>query len=142
MSLAGERANAMFASAIELEAGITQRTTIRDIAASAGRTDFPRLLPGLSLLLADTRNEALAIERATYPPSLEQRSTGPHWSIVGTPDDAVAAISARAHAHAIDGFIAFPVGSWRSVELVCDEVMPRLRTHGLIGHVSSAIGHG
>ena len=133
VSLAGRRADAMFASAIEADAGTQQRAAIRAAAAEAGREEPPLLLPGLSLLLADTRAEAAAIEQATYPPSLGWRRTGPHWSVVGTPDDAVAAIAARADAGALDGFIAFPVGSWRSVELLCDEVMPRLRALRLVG---------
>lgn len=136
-SLAGRRANTMFASAAEVDSGAAQRRAIREVAAAAGRTDPPLLLPGLSLLLADTPAEAATIERATYPPVPGRRGAGPHWSVVGTPDDAVAAIAARAEAAAIDGFIAFPVGSWRSVELLCDEVMPRLSTLGLVATSST-----
>ncbi|MFT4258498.1 LLM class flavin-dependent oxidoreductase [Microbacterium sp.] len=133
IALAGRRADAMFASAIEAESGVAQRAAIREVARAAGRTDAPLLLPGISLLLADTPAEAEAIERDTYPLALGRRGTGPHWSVVGTADDAVAAIVERARARALDGFIAFPVGSWRSVELLCDEVMPRLRALGLVG---------
>ena len=140
IALAGRRADAMFASAIESGSGSAQRTAIRAAAKDAGRSDSPRLLPGLSLLLAGTREEAAAIERATYPPSGRRRGTGPHWSVVGTPEDAVASIVARAEAQAIDGFIAFPVGSWRSVELLCDEVMPRLRALGLVGGRNGMLG--
>jgi alkanesulfonate monooxygenase SsuD/methylene tetrahydromethanopterin reductase-like flavin-dependent oxidoreductase (luciferase family) len=140
VTLAVRRADAMFASVIEVESGVVQRAAIRDAAKAIGRADLPRLIPGLSLLLADTRAESAAIEQATYPPSLRPRGTGPHWSVVGTPDDAVASILARAEAHAIDGFIAFPVGSWRSVELLCDEVMPRLRTLGLVGDGTALLG--
>ena len=52
----------------------------------------------------------------------------------------MAAIAARAEAEVIDGFIAFPVGSWRSVELLCDEVMPRLRALGLVGDGAGLLG--
>jgi len=132
VALAGRRADAMFASAIESESASAQRSAIRAAAEQSGRSDRPRLLPGLSLLLAESREEAAALERATYPPSDRRRTAGPHWSVVGTPADAVASIVARAEAGVIDGFIAFPVGSWRSVELLCDEVMPRLDELGLI----------
>lgn len=137
LSLAGRRADAMFASAIDADAGLHQRTVIREAAANAGREDPPLLFPGLSVLLADTRAEAAAIEQATYPPSAGRVRTGPRWSVVGTPEDAVAAIAARAEGDALDGFIAFPVGSWRSIELLFDEVMPRLREIGLIGGLPS-----
>ncbi|MFF7291113.1 LLM class flavin-dependent oxidoreductase [Microbacterium sp. NPDC008134] len=132
ISLAGRRADAMFAAAVESSSSLAQRAAIRERAASAAREERPRLLPGISLLLADTREQAAAIEEATYPRDRERRTVGPHWSVVGTPDDAVAAIVERAEARAIDGFIAFPVGSWRSVELLCTRVMPRLRELGLV----------
>lgn len=135
--LAGRRADAVFASAIEVDSGIGQRASLRAAASAAGRTQAPLLLPGLSLLLADTREEAAEIENATYP-SDGMRRAGPHWSVVGTPDDAVSAIAERTRLGAIDGFIAFPVGSWRSVELVCTAVMPRLRELGLIARTPSA----
>ncbi len=139
IALTGRHADAMFASAIEIESGVSQRAAVRAAAKDAGRRDRPLLLPGLSLVLAGTRGEAAAIERATYPPSGQRRSAGPHWSVVGTPEDAVASIVARAEARAIDGFIAFPVGSWRSVELLCDEVMPRLRARGFVGDGTTSL---
>ncbi|MDQ1206706.1 LLM class flavin-dependent oxidoreductase [Microbacterium sp. SORGH_AS_0862] len=138
VSLAGRRADAFFAAAIEAVDAATQRAAIQDAAVAAGRTERPRLLPGLSLLLADTREEAAAIERATYPSDGRRRAVGPHWSVVGTASDAVAAIAARARAGVIDGFIAFPVGSWRSVELLCASVMPRLRELGLVAVTPTA----
>jgi alkanesulfonate monooxygenase SsuD/methylene tetrahydromethanopterin reductase-like flavin-dependent oxidoreductase (luciferase family) len=138
VSLAGRRADALFAAAIEAVDAATQRAAIQDAAVAAGRTERPRLLPGLSLLLADTREEAAEIERATYPSGGGRRTVGPHWSVVGTAWDAVAAIAARARAGVIDGFIAFPVGSWRSVELLCASVMPRLRELGLVAVTPTA----
>lgn len=132
VSFAGRRADAVFAAAIEVEAALEQRAALRAAAVGAGRSGAPLLLPGLSLLLADTREEAAEIERSASAVGA-RRTGGPHWSVVGTPHDAVAAIAARARRGAIDGFIAFPIGSWRSVELLCDTVMPRLRTLGLVG---------
>ncbi|MDR6198153.1 alkanesulfonate monooxygenase SsuD/methylene tetrahydromethanopterin reductase-like flavin-dependent oxidoreductase (luciferase family) [Microbacterium sp. SORGH_AS428] len=138
VSLAGRRADALFAAAIEAVDAATQRAAIQDAAVAAGRTERPRLLPGISLLLADTREEAAEIERATYPSGGGRRTVGPHWSVVGTASDAVAAIAARARAGVIDGFIAFPVGSWHSVELLCASVMPRLRELGLVAVTPTA----
>ena len=131
-ALAGARADAVFAAAVDPADGVAQRSAIRHAAAAIGRADPPRLLPGLSLVLAETREEAEQIERAALPPAGERRTVGPHWSVIGTPDDAVSAIAERADSGAIDGFIAFPVGSWRSVELLCTAVMPSLRKLGLI----------
>ncbi|GAB3155167.1 hypothetical protein GCM10027058_27000 [Microbacterium neimengense] len=138
VSVAGRRADALFAAAIEAVDAATQRAAIQDAAVAAGRAERPRLLPGLSLLLADTREEAAEIERATYPSGGGRRTVGPHWAVVGTASDAVAAIAARARAGVIDGFIAFPVGSWRSVELLCASVMPRLRELGLVAVTPTA----
>ncbi len=137
VSLAARRADAVFGAAVEMTESFAQRERIQDEAVAVGRPHLPLFLPGLSLLLADTREEAAEIARATYAPG--QRSVGPHWSVVGTPADAVASVVARARARAIDGFIAFPVGSWRSVELVCDVVMPRLRELGLVGETGSGL---
>ncbi|QCQ16242.1 LLM class flavin-dependent oxidoreductase [Microbacterium sp. RG1] len=138
VSLAGRRADAMFAAAIHAEEAAAQRAAIHDAAALTGRARRPRLLPGLSLLLADSREEAFEIERDTYPPDYGRPAVGPHWSVVGTAADAVAAIAARARAGSIDGFIAFPIGSWRSVQLLCDAVMPRLRELGLVSETPTA----
>lgn len=137
IALAGRRADAVFAAAIAADAASAQRTALHDAATAAGRADRPLLLPGLSLLLAGTREQAAEIQRAMSPTEDGRRGIGPHWSVVGTPEDAVAAIAARASA--IDGFIAFPVGSWRSVELLCTSVMPRLRERGLTGPPTSAL---
>ncbi|MDQ1128930.1 LLM class flavin-dependent oxidoreductase [Microbacterium sp. SORGH_AS_0888] len=131
VALAARRADAVFGAAVETADSVTQREAIRAAAAEEGRSRIPLFLPGLSLLLADTREEAVEIARETYEPG--RRAIGPHWSVVGTPADAVASIAARARAQAIDGFIAFPIGSWRSVELVCEVVLPRLRELGLVG---------
>jgi len=52
-----------------------------------------------------------------------------HWTVVGTIEDAVTAISERLEDSSIDGYIAFPGGSWDSVERAC-AVLPALRTAG------------
>ena len=54
-----------------------------------------------------------------------------HWSVIGTPADAADAIEARAAAGAIDGFIALPGGSRKSIDLFLDQVVPLLRQRGL-----------
>ncbi|TCN45883.1 FMN-dependent oxidoreductase (nitrilotriacetate monooxygenase family) [Rhodococcus sp. SMB37] len=54
-----------------------------------------------------------------------------HWVVVGTADDAVAQIVERAEKGAMDGFIALPGGSWGSLGIFFDEVVPRLVERGL-----------
>ena len=54
-----------------------------------------------------------------------------HWVSVGTVDDVIRDIVEWREAGAIDGFIALPGGSWRSMQLFFDELMPRLSDMGL-----------
>lgn len=54
-----------------------------------------------------------------------------HWVVVGTADDAVEQIVDRAERNALDGFIALPGGSWDSLGIFFDSVMPRLVDRGL-----------
>ncbi|MCG6283189.1 LLM class flavin-dependent oxidoreductase, partial [Vibrio diabolicus] len=54
-----------------------------------------------------------------------------HWIVIGTVDDAFNAIVERVNAGAADGFIAVPGGSWQSVDLFFDQLMPRLSQAGL-----------
>lgn len=54
-----------------------------------------------------------------------------HWLIVGTVDDAAKEIAKWRDAAAIDGFIAVPGGSFNSVKLTLDELIPRLAEKGL-----------
>jgi len=74
---------------------------------------------------------------AENEPSVEQLLARPevvgsaHWVSVGTADDIVRDIVAWRDAGAIDGIIALPGGSWRSMELFFGEVMPRLAEMGL-----------
>ncbi|PWC14540.1 NtaA/DmoA family FMN-dependent monooxygenase [Brenneria corticis] len=54
-----------------------------------------------------------------------------HWLVVGTAEDALNDIVARAAAGAADGFIALPGGSPASLDLLFDELIPRLAERGL-----------
>ncbi|WP_428927784.1 NtaA/DmoA family FMN-dependent monooxygenase [Marinibacterium sp. SX1] len=54
-----------------------------------------------------------------------------HWQVIGTVEDACAEINRWFEAGAIDGFIAVPGGSARSMELTLDELVPRLAEAGL-----------
>lgn len=54
-----------------------------------------------------------------------------HWQVIGTVEDALAAIRQWFAAGAIDGFIAVPGGSVRSLDLTLDELIPRLADEGL-----------
>lgn len=54
-----------------------------------------------------------------------------HWVSVGTVDDVIRDIVAWHDAGAIDGIIALPGGSWGSMQLFFDELMPRLSEMGL-----------
>lgn len=53
-----------------------------------------------------------------------------HWQIVGTPDMAVDEIRAWQKAGALDGLIALPGQTLRSLDLFLDEVVPRLAEKG------------
>ncbi|AXK46055.1 LLM class flavin-dependent oxidoreductase [Brachybacterium saurashtrense] len=132
ISFAGRRAEAMFAAAVSAETGTALRSALHREAAAAARPEPPRLLPGLSLLLADTRAQAAEIAHTLAIGAPGRPPGGPHWSVIGTAEDAARAISARAAEGTIDGFIAFPIGSWRSAELVCTALMPLLRDLGLL----------
>lgn len=49
-----------------------------------------------------------------------------HWIVVGTVDDAFDEIIERIGAEAADGFIALPGGALQSLDLLLDELVPRL----------------
>ena len=53
-----------------------------------------------------------------------------HWRVVGTVDDALRDIAAWADAGAADGFIALPGGSRQSLDLLLEELVPRLAESG------------
>ncbi|WEX08019.1 NtaA/DmoA family FMN-dependent monooxygenase [Chelativorans sp. AA-79] len=70
-------------------------------------------------------------------PTVEELLTRPevvgsaHWVSVGTVDDVIREIVTWHEAGALDGFIALPGGSWGSMRLFFDELMPRLSEMGL-----------
>lgn len=126
IAFAGSHADLVFGAVPEVDAAREQRLALRSAAVRAGREpDAVRFLPGLHLVLAETRDRARSIVEAVG----EARAL--HWSVVGTPRDAVEAIEGRLRAEALDGFIALPGGSWGSVELFLGEVVPMLQSRGL-----------
>lgn len=131
LDFAARTADAVFGVASDTVSARTQRAELRDRAAGHGRAPGDiRFLPGLSLVLGDTRDEAAAFAEGG---SGGRPHRGPgHWSVVGTADDAVAAVVRWADADAIDGFIALPGGSWRSIELFLSSVMPALVERGYV----------
>lgn len=54
-----------------------------------------------------------------------------HWQIIGTVEDAAAEIGDWFRAGAVDGFVAVPGGSARSLELMLGSLIPRLAQEGL-----------
>ncbi|SER25624.1 NtaA/DmoA family FMN-dependent monooxygenase [Sphingobium sp. YR768] len=188
-------ADGVFAATPDMGAAIELRQDIRKRAASHGRDpDTVRVLPGLSLYLADSEAEArdlfaethrglgearkhrliadsLGLDVSSMPedqritpamlpdqvrtvrsrthtallhrliardtPTVGDLLSRPevagsaHWLFVGRPDDAVREIERWAHAGAIDGFIALPGGSDRSVALLLDELLTNLQLSGL-----------
>lgn len=57
-----------------------------------------------------------------------------HWVVVGTAEDALRELSDWHEAGALDGVIALPGGSLRSLELFLDELVPMLAEKGLFRH--------
>lgn len=67
-----------------------------------------------------------------------------HWQVIGTVADAQAEITRWFEAGAIDGFMAVPGGSVRSLDLTLEELVPRLAEAGLFRSAYSAdtlMGH-
>lgn len=118
-------ADAVFAMTGTITDGIEQRTALREAAQAAGRRDRVLLLPGLSLCLAQNTSQAAELADAIQAPQHVR-----HWSVVGTPRDAVDSIIERLESGAADGFIALPTGSWHSLELFTEEVVPALAEAG------------
>jgi len=125
---AASHADAVFAMAASEEDARKQRAGLRERALLSGRTRAPRLLPGLALTLMKDRSSAQELAASA-------RSDAPahvrHWHIVGNSADAIREIAARASKRVIDGFIALPVGSWESVEIFFDDVVPTLQDMGI-----------
>ena len=85
--------------------------------------------PGHGKILRDL----IAREALTVDQLLERAETlaSVHWQIIGTVDDAVSTISQWFNAGAIDGFVAVPGGSARSLDLALEQLLPRLAEAGL-----------
>ena len=126
IAFAGVVADVVFGAVPDLEDAMAQRTALRDAAVAAGRdADDVRFLPGLNMVLADSREEAHAVAESSGVDATL------HWTVIGTPEDAADAVEARAEAGAIDGFIALPGGSRNSVDLFLDQVVQILGRRGL-----------
>ena len=127
-AFAAEHADAVFIAAREPGAAVQVRRGLAQRVASSGRDPGAlRVLPGLSLFLAGTEDEA----RELYAEATRAGVRGaPHWTVVGTPAQAADEILRWADAGALDGFLAFPGGSWSSVHLLTEEVIPRLAAEG------------
>lgn len=123
---AATHADGFFAMSDTLAHGVRLRERMRELAPH--RPHPAKVLPGLALHLADSHSEA---ERTAASAMSQAPSHVRHWSVIGTPQDAVDDILRRAESGAIDGFIALPAGSWRSVELFLNEVVPALAAQGL-----------
>ena len=118
IAFAGAVADVVFGAVPDLEDAVAQRAALRDAAVAAGReADDIRFLPGLNMVLADSREEANAVAESSGVDATL------HWTVVGTPEDVADAVEAREEARAIDGFIALPGGSWNSIDLFLDQVM-------------------
>lgn len=122
-TFAARHADAVFAMCATVEDAVALRARL-DAAGGRGT----RILPGLSLCLAKTRAEAEEMAASAGESPAHVR----HWSVTGTPDDAVQTVLDWARTGAIDGFIALPTGSWRSLELFCTEVAPSLAAAGVL----------
>ncbi|MGW0434549.1 LLM class flavin-dependent oxidoreductase [Micromonospora sp. NPDC003197] len=128
VEFAARYADAVFAMTAEASDGIALRGRLHAGAQTAGRERAPLVLPGVSLCLAPTRAQAEELANENQP------GTSPthvqHWTIVGTPQDAVDEILRRADAGAIDGVIALPAAWWGSLHLFTSEVVPALAAAG------------
>lgn len=194
-NFASSIADAIFASTPDHHAALELRQDLRARAEKHGRHgDDIRLLPGLNLYLAETKQQAEELFHATHArvdraqriasvkrvvgldltgwpddkqlsladipaltepprsrthynlmrrlidrenPTVAELLARPeviasaHWLIVGTVDDAVREITAWRNAGAIDGFIAVPGGSFNSVRLTLEQLVPRLAEQGM-----------
>lgn len=127
---AARHADAVFGMTGTVDDGVRLRRELRELAVAAGRrADDIRVLAGVGVTLADSRSEAESLrEQANRSPSPPHVS---HWQITGTPADAEREILLRFEAGALDGVIALPGGSWRSIELFLGEVVPALAAAGV-----------
>ncbi len=98
----------------------------------------PDLLPPLSQPVrsrthADLLRRYIELHHPTVEELLEQPEVvgSGHWVSVGTVEDVLADIIAWFEAGAIDGFIALPGGSLRSLEIFLEQLVPALAERGL-----------
>jgi len=57
-----------------------------------------------------------------------------HGRFVGTPEQAADHLIAWADAGAADGYVVFPSGGWRTIELLTEQLVPILRERGRFRH--------
>lgn len=95
------------------------------------------LPPPLARPRSRTHADLLARLIAHDQPTVDDLLTRPevaasgHWQMIGTPDDAIAAITDWHAAGAMDGFIALPGGAPQSLTLLLEQVVPHLADAGL-----------
>ena len=124
-AFAAKHADVVFGAAPEVEGGVQQQQALARLAERHARSVC--FMPGLSVHLARSLDEAQLCAEAS-------QAGGPgaaHWSVIGTPEDAAFAITERAEVGGLDGFVILP-GSLQSLELMLDEVLPRLAGMGLV----------
>ncbi|OLF53444.1 NtaA/DmoA family FMN-dependent monooxygenase [Pseudomonas chlororaphis] len=90
--------------------------------------DNPASRTHSNLLRRLIERESLYLEQLLLRPEVISAA---HWQVVGTVDDAVEQILDWADAGAIDGFIAAPGGSFGSLQLFLEQVVPRLVEAGV-----------
>lgn len=122
---AAGHADVVFGAAQDPADGLEQWRALHRLAARHGRD--VGFMPGLSVHLARSSDEA----RRCAAASQGDGRGAAHWTVTGTPQDAVSAIAARAETGGLDGFVILP-GSLRSAELMLDEVLPALARMGLV----------
>lgn len=128
--LAARVADAVFAATPQTADGVSLRQELRRRAVWHGRDPGAvRVLPGLSMFLASSADQARLLHAESAALSRHPRGA-PHWTVVGTADDVVASVLDRVEAGAADGFIALPGGSWESLAIFTQEVVPRLVDRG------------
>lgn len=122
VAFAGATADAVFACTPDVTSATTQRRALRTAAEAAGRSaDDIRFYPGFSFTLAKDAGDAHAMAG-------ESGTGGPaHWTIIGTPNDAIDAIKRWEDATALDGLIALAGGDRESIRLFHEQVLPAIR---------------
>lgn len=135
LDLAGAIADAVFCITPTIASGVQFRERLTAAAIGHGReATSVAALPGLAVTLAQTVEQAHRIHEAGQLADRKMptdRTPPTHWSIVGTPDHVITEIAERYEAGALDGVIVLPGGSWDSIELFLDRVLPGLVDRGL-----------